>query len=44
MYFSGQEYICMGGMDWEFGINIYTFLYMKQRINKDVLYSTENSI
>ena len=25
------------------GINIYTFLYIKEIINKDLLYSTENS-
>ena len=29
-------------MDWEFGINIYTLLYIKQITNKDLLYSTGN--
>ena len=24
------------------GINIYTFLYIKEIVNKDLLYSTEN--
>ena len=28
----------------EFGIHIYTLLYVKQIINKDLLYSTGNSI
>ena len=31
-----------GGINQEFGINIYTLLYTKQ-INKDLLYSTGNS-
>ena len=26
----------------EFGINIHTIIYVKQTINKDLLYSTEN--
>ena len=25
-----------GGINWEFGINIYTLLYIKQIINKDL--------
>ena len=33
----------MGGINEESEINIYTLLYIKQ-INKDLLYSTENSI
>ena len=32
------------GIYQEFGINIYTLLYVKQRTNKDLLYNTENSI
>ena len=32
-----------GEINKEFGINIYTLLYIKQIINKDLLYSTENS-
>ena len=32
-----------GGMYQEFGINIYTWLYIKQIINKDLLHSTGNS-
>ena len=32
-----------GGIDWEFGVNKYTLLYLKQITNKNLLYSTENS-
>ena len=32
-----------GGINQEFGINIYTPLYIKQIINKDLLYSPGNS-
>ena len=32
-----------GGIKWDLGINIYTLLYVKQIINKDVLDSTGNS-
>ena len=32
-----------GGINWEIGINIYTLLYIKQIINKDLLSSTGNS-
>ena len=32
-----------GGINLEIGIDIYTLLYIKQIINKDLLYSTENS-
>ena len=32
-----------GGINSEFGINIYTLLYIKQIINKDLLYSTGKS-
>ena len=31
-----------GGINSEFGINIYTLLYVKQITNKDLLYSTGN--
>ena len=31
-----------GGINKEFGINIYTLLYIKQITNKDLLYSTGN--
>ena len=31
-----------GGINQEFGINIYTLLYTKQITNKDLLYSTGN--
>ena len=33
-----------GGINQEFGINIYTLLYIKQTNNKDPLYSTGNYI
>ena len=33
----------MRGKDREFGIDIYTLLYLKWIVNKDLLYSTENS-
>ena len=32
-----------GEINWEFGIDIYIPLYIKQVINKDLLYSTGNS-
>ena len=32
-----------GGINQEFGINIYTLLYIKQVTNKDLPYSIENS-
>ena len=32
-----------GGIYQEFGINIYTLIYIKQVIDKDLLYSTGNS-
>ena len=32
-----------GGINQEFGINIYTLLYVKQIINKELLYSMWNS-
>ena len=32
-----------GGIDWEFGIDMYTLLYLKWITNKDLLYSTESS-
>ena len=33
-----------GGINWEIGIDIYTLLYIKQITNKDLLYSTGNSM
>ena len=33
-----------GGINWEIGIDIYTLPYIKQITNKDLLYSTSNSI
>ena len=32
-----------GGINWEFGINIYTLLYRKLINSKDLLYITRNS-
>ena len=32
-----------GGIEWEFGIDMYTLLNLKQIIKKELLYSTENS-
>ena len=32
-----------GGIDWEFGINIYTLPCLRHITNKDLLYSTGNS-
>ena len=32
------------GINWEFGINIYTLLYIKQITDKDLLHSTGNSV
>jgi len=32
-----------GGIDWEFGVDMYTLLYLKQIISNDLLYSTGNS-
>ena len=32
-----------GGIDWEFEIDMYTLLYLKQITNKDLLYSTGNT-
>ena len=29
-----------GGINWEIGIDIYTLLYIKQKMNEDLLYST----
>ena len=31
------------GIEWEFEIDTYTMLYLKQITNKDLLYSTGNS-
>ena len=35
--------VWVGGIYQEFGMNIHTLLYIKQIINKDLLYSTGNS-
>ena len=32
-----------GGINWEIGVDIYSLPYIKQRTNKDLLYSTGNS-
>ena len=40
----GYQMVNGGGVDWEFGINRYTLLYIKQINNKDLLYSTGNYI
>ena len=32
-----------GGIDWEFGIDMYTLLYLKEITNKDLPYNTGNS-
>ena len=32
-----------GGIDWEFGIDMYTLLYLKQITNKERLHSTKNA-
>ena len=32
-----------GEIDWEFGIDMYTLLYLKWITNKDLLYSTGHS-
>ena len=32
-----------GGINWEIGIDIHTLLYIKQIMNKDLLYSKGNS-
>ena len=32
-----------GGIDWEFGMDMYTLLYLKQITNKDIPYSTGDS-
>ena len=32
-----------GGIDWEFGIDMYTLLYLKQITHKDLIHSTGNS-
>ena len=32
-----------GNLDWEFGMDIYTLLSLKEITNKDLLYSTGNS-
>ena len=36
----GKEF--EGGTDWEFGIDMYTLLYLKQITNRDLLYITGN--
>ena len=32
------------GIDWEFGMDLYTLLYLKQITKKDLRYSTGNSV
>ena len=32
-----------GAIDWEFGMDMYTLIYLKWTTNKDLLYSTGNS-
>ena len=32
-----------GGIDWDFGMDMYTLLYLKQVTNNDLLYSIDNS-
>ena len=32
-----------GEINWEFGINIHTLLYIKEINNKDILYSARNT-
>ena len=32
-----------GGFNWEFGIGMYTLLYLKQITRKDLPYSAENA-
>ena len=34
----------VGGINWEFGINRYTLLYIKQINDRDLLYSTRDYI
>ena len=33
----------MGGINWEIGIDIYTFIHIKQTTNKNLMDSTGNS-
>ena len=39
--YQGEE--CSGGKDWEFGIDMYTLLYLNRLTKKNVLYSLRNS-
>ena len=32
------------GIDWKFGMDLYTLLYLKQITKRDLLYSTGNSV
>ena len=34
----------VGGINWKVGIDMYTLLYIKQKTNKDLLYSTGNYV
>ena len=36
----GKEF--EGGTDWEFGIDMYTLVNLKQITSKDLMYSTRN--
>ena len=38
-----QKIVMLRGIDWEFGIDMYTLLYLKKMTNKGLLYSTGNS-
>ena len=41
----GNRWVGGGGgvINWEFGINIHTLLYIKEINNKDILYSARNT-
>ena len=39
-----REEVLGGETDWEFGIDMYTLLYLKQLINKDLYYYTGNTV
>ena len=41
MITTGQE--LGGGIDWEFGIDMYALLYLKYIAGRNLLYSTKNS-
>ena len=39
-----REEVLVERKRWEFEIEMYTLLYLKQVTNKDLLFSTENSL